>query len=51
MKAVEHKTVSMTLNELHIGLNRQGRALTKGLLEHRIISNEIHVHEEKSKAN
>ena len=49
MKAVELKIVSVTLNELHIDLNRQRRALNKGLLEHGIICNEIHVHEEKSK--
>lgn len=28
------KIVSITSNELHLGLNKEGSALSKGLLEH-----------------
>ena len=35
VEAVGHiKTVSIPSNELHLGLNKEGSALSKGLLEH-----------------
>lgn len=49
VEAVGHiKTVSIPSNELHLGLNKEGSALSKGLLEHWITGNEMHVREDKS---
>lgn len=48
VEAVGHiKTVSIPSNELHLGLNREGNALSKGLLEHCITGDEMHAREDK----